>query len=196
VQGIGLKGKDIMSSKGFARRMARGLSLFVALMSVGASAWAAEVDEEEVGIGEAPPSFVGYNVKGDRVELGSLVGRPVVLSFWATWCGYCLKELPVLSGIQKAAGPDKISVLAVNTEDRRTYLKVSKALKDLELTMLNDPHGAVQTKYGVKGIPHMLIIDHHGRVKKKYVGYGESMLDSIVHELNVVLTEAGAAQPK
>jgi thiol-disulfide isomerase/thioredoxin len=153
-------------------------------------------DGDRVGIneGDVPPPYVGRNLKDDKIRLTEYAGKPVVLSFWATWCGYCLKELPILSNIQKAAGPERIAVLAINTEDWRTFVKASKLLAGLEITMLNDSTGSVQEKYGVKGIPHMLILDHQGRVKKKYVGYGESMLDSIVDELNQVLTAAAAAK--
>jgi thiol-disulfide isomerase/thioredoxin len=182
-----------MDRIGFWRSLGFALIAFLACTVPGQSR-ANDKAQGMVEIGAKPPAYVGRNLKGERVRLTDYIGKPVVLSFWATWCGFCLKELPILSNIQKSAGPEKIAVLAINVEDWRTFVKAGKLLAELEITMINDTTGSVQDAYGVVGIPHMLILDHQGRVKKRFVGYGESMLDSIVHELNQVLIAAAAAK--
>lgn len=53
--------------------------------------------------GNMPPDRLGSTIDGRDVSVPALRGQVVVISFWATWCGYCMKELPVLAGLQRVA---------------------------------------------------------------------------------------------
>jgi len=134
--------------------------------------------------GDVAPVYVGETVKGERVELGKYAGQAVVISFWATWCPYCLKELPILHGIQKAA-KGKVHVIAINTEDRKTFHKVAGILRELEIEMTYDPDETAREAYGVNGIPHLVVIGRDGRIVNVFRGYGESSLNSIVEAINL-----------
>jgi thiol-disulfide isomerase/thioredoxin len=136
------------------------------------------------GIGDTPPNLVGKTLSGEAVELNAYKGKVVVLSFWATWCPYCLKEIPVLEGIQKAAGYDKVQVIAVNTEERKVFRRAEAMLKMLTLKLAYDPDETTAKSYGVKGIPHMVIIGRDGKIVRIYRGYDESSLEGIVADLN------------
>ena len=118
------------------------------------------------------------------VELKTFAGKAIVLSFWATWCPYCLKELPILQGIQKAVGADRIKVIAVNTESRDTFHRAANALSELGLLMTYDPGRNAATAFGVHGIPHMVIVGRDGRILNVYRGYDERSLDAIVADIN------------
>lgn len=112
----------------------------------------------------------------------------VIVTFWATWCPYCLKELPVLENIQNLAGKDRIEVIAVNwKEDRNTYRAIKRRLKDLTLTLTSDATGRIGEAYGVQSIPHMLMIGKDGRVDSVRRGYTEDDLDEIAADLNRLL---------
>ena len=67
-------------------------------------------------VGDVPPSYLGKDQKGKKVELADLRGKVVIVTFWATWCVPCRKELPVLETIQRHAGQDRVRVVAVNIE--------------------------------------------------------------------------------
>jgi thiol-disulfide isomerase/thioredoxin len=136
------------------------------------------------GAGDRPPDRVGRDYEGDPVQLKTFAGKAIVVSFWATWCPYCLKELPILQGIQKVVGEDKIRVIAVNTESRDTFHRAAKALKDLGLLMTYDPGRDAETAFGVNGLPHMVIVGRDGRILNVYRGYDESSLDAIVADIN------------
>jgi len=141
------------------------------------------------------PDGLGRVLSGDAVRVSDFKGKVVVVSFWATWCPYCLKELPILANIQRVAGSEKLAVVAVNTEDRQVFRNVVRALEKepgLGLRLTYDPDKASQKAYGVSGLPHMLIIDREGRIVRLYVGYGESQLDSIAADLNKALAEPAA----
>jgi thiol-disulfide isomerase/thioredoxin len=107
----------------------------------------------------------------------------VVISFWATWCPYCLKELPILNGIQ-VAGKGRIQVIAINTEERDVFRKVAKALKTLDVQLTYDPDEEAREAYGVNGIPHLVVIGRDGKIVSTFRGYDESMLPTIVDAIN------------
>jgi thiol-disulfide isomerase/thioredoxin len=138
-------------------------------------------------VGDVPPPRVGFDLSGEPVLLTSFSGKAIVVSFWATWCAYCLKELPILHNIQRAAGKDSMQVIAVNTESREVFRKAARTLKELDVLHAHDNSHQAQDKYGVKGIPHLVIVGRDGRVVAVYTGYSESSLDGIVADINRAL---------
>jgi thiol-disulfide isomerase/thioredoxin len=137
----------------------------------------------ELKAGDIPPDFVGKNLDGDNVLLSQHAGKAVVISYWATWCPYCLKELPILNRIQEA-GKGKIDVIAINIEDRDVFRRVTRLLKSLNLQLAYDPGHKAQDAWGVNGIPHLVIIGRDGKIAGVYRGYGEESLDGIVADIN------------
>jgi len=137
--------------------------------------------------------YIGQTLDGKKVLLSEHAGKVIVVSFWATWCPYCLKELPILNGMQKLAGKEQMHVVAVNTEERAVFRKVVRALDKLDLSFAYDPDKRAQEAYKVKGIPHMMIVGRDGKILHVHRGYADSMLDQIVEEINAALA-APAAQ--
>ena len=142
--------------------------------------------------GDEAPDYVGKTLDGDVVLLSTLRGKAVVISYWATWCQYCLKELPILSNIQKAVGKDHMQVIAVNTESRDVFRKVTRALQPLDIQLAYDPDSKGREAYGVGPIPHMVIIGRDGVIDSVHKGYGEESLDKIVAAIN---RATGAGNP-
>ena len=173
--------------------MRRMSLLLVALMSCFAAT-------AGVRPGDVPPDPLGPTMDGHTVSLASLRGKVVVISFWATWCGYCMKEMPVLAKMQSLATKRGMSlqVVAVNyKEDRRVFLRAARALgKSLpELLLTWDRHGAIGKPYDVTGIPVMVMLHRDGTVAHVHVGYGEDMLGTLVEEINALLREPPIAAP-
>ena len=137
--------------------------------------------------GDMAPNYLGITLDDKELLVSNYQGKVLVVSFWATWCPYCLKELPILEGLQQVAGTDKVQVIAINTEDRAVFRKVSRALSKLTLSMSYDPGKKSATLYDVGGIPHLLIIGRDGRILSIYRGYGESSLDRIVASVNAAI---------
>ena len=136
------------------------------------------------GVGDVPPDRLGETIGGKPVTLSSYPGRAVVVSFWASWCKYCLKELPVLENIQRKVGKDRLQVIAINVEDFDTFRKLARIMKSFEIQIISDANNAVHDAYGVGGIPHMVIIGRDGKIQQVYRGYAESELPAIVADLN------------
>jgi thiol-disulfide isomerase/thioredoxin len=155
-------------------------SLLVA--SFGASA-----DVPTLKVGAAPPDVFGRSSTGDVVHLGDYRGKIVVISFWASWCGPCRKELPVLIQMQKKATRDKLVVLSVNwRQSYEAFRQVTKIFRDMgtDVTLISDEHGRAGEAYGVKAIPHMIIVGRDGKIAAIHVGYSEEEIPELVDEIN------------
>lgn len=139
--------------------------------------------------GDAPPNFLGRDASSKDIHVQDMHGKVVVVTFWASWCGYCLKELPILAGIQKLAGPAQLQVVAVSyNEEYKNFLAIHHNLRKQDMLLTYDSDTSVAKAYAVSGIPHMVMIGRDGRVAYVHVGYDEAMLDTIIAEVNTLLT--------
>lgn len=122
-------------------------------------------------VGRSAPDVTFTLADGKTAKLSDLKGKPVVLSFWATWCGPCRKELPVLSDFA-AKRPDAV-FFAVNVDkDKAAAEKLARALK-LTLPLVFDPEASAMSKFDVVLMPTMFVIDGNGTVKLKKTGFNQ-----------------------
>ncbi len=136
-------------------------------------------------------------VDGDDVSFhGSLDDGPVLVSFWALWCGPCLKELPHLDEIAgEYAG--RLRVLAVNVDSPRSVHKVpsfvaSKGYDDV--SVLLDTAGDVQRKMQTGGtMPFLALYDAHGREVYRHTGYREGDEVHLREEIEALLASVAPA---
>ena len=138
--------------------------------------------------GEVPPALLGKDRNGDLVDLAQHRGKVVVVTFWASWCGPCRKELPGLDALQKHAGDKILKVIAVNVEDSaEDYRLMMRQMKDYTIALTRDRSGGIAEGYGVKAYPNLWIIDPQGKVAAHHVGYGEDSLEALVNQINQVI---------
>ena len=158
-----------------------------ALLAASSGVQAAE-QPQQPGIGEAPPTIGLKDRGGSVIDLAALQGKVVVVTFWASWCGPCRKELPGLDALQKHAGDKILKVIAVNVEDSaEDYRLMMRQMKDYTIALTRDRSGGIAEGYGVKAYPNLWIIDPQGKVAAHHVGYGEDSLDALVDEINQVI---------
>lgn len=143
--------------------------------------------------GDPAPAALGTTLDGSVLETGQYRGKVLVVTFWASWCGPCLKELPMLEGLQRTVGKDRLHVVAVNIEERDVFRKVARKLESFTLTLAHDDRKRGSDAYGVKGIPHMVIIGRDGTIVKVNRGYSEEALEGILAEIGSALVAAAAA---
>lgn len=145
--------------------------------------------------GDIPPDSLGVDRKGNPVTVSQHRGKVVVVTFWASWCPPCRRELPMLANVQSIVGREHMEVVAINVkESRRDFLKVIRANKDIELTYVHDL-GAVSDRYGVSGLPNMFIIDREGRVAHVHRGYSEAVFERFIEEILALLPPEVLAKP-
>lgn len=120
--------------------------------------------------GVAAPAVTVATLDGRTVSLEELKGRQVVLTFWATWCPPCRKEVPHLERLAREAGPD-VAVLAISDEEAATV----RAFRDRE--KISYPLGLQRSKdlpapfNGIPGLPTNVFIDRNGVIRSTSVGY-------------------------
>jgi thiol-disulfide isomerase/thioredoxin len=148
-----------------------------------------------VAVGDTPPDYLGQTRRGDDIHVSHMHGKVVIVTFWASWCQYCRKELPMLANIQKLVSPDQLQVVAINRDDRDTFIKLSRALAkatpDLIYTF---DQGNISKAYDADTIPRTLLIDRDGTVAYVHKGYGDNTLDDLAREINNLLKKP-AQQP-
>ena len=138
--------------------------------------------------GKMAPAFtlpVAANGKSpgtaEQMSLADLKGHPVILDFWASWCGPCALEAPVLDRLARRYESKGLVVIGVNASDPANVIKAYAMQKGLSYPMLLDAGSDVFDSYGVKSMPSLVILDKEGKVMAYLVGVtDEASLNEIV----------------
>lgn len=136
-------------------------------------------------VNKAAPDFALTTLTGDSVRLSELKGRVVAVNFWATWCGPCRLEMPLLQTYADRY-PEDLTVLAVN--DAEPIEKVQPYVDDLGLSfpILLDEKELVTRLYRVRGFPTTIFIDRDGKIRYQHLGLlMEDQLRGYLTELGI-----------
>ena len=148
----------------------------------------ARAEYPSLEVGSIPADPLGKDTAGNQIRVSDYRGKVVILSFWASWCAPCKKELPVLAGVVNRVGPDQLQVIAINYHDElKPFKYVVDALKGHPITILRDQNGKASKKFNVVAIPRMIIIGRDGKVAADHTGYGEGMIPELIEQLNALL---------
>jgi len=117
------------------------------------------------------PDFTLLSSTGENVRLAEQRGQVVMLNFWASWCGPCRKEMPLLDEMSKRYSSAGFVLYGVNVEEDNTDAK--KLLKDLGVTfpILFDTESKASSLYNVDAMPTTVVIDKKGVIRYVNRGY-------------------------
>jgi len=118
--------------------------------------------------GEIAPNFQLQLADGRMLQLSDLQGSPVMINFWATWCGPCRLEMPEI--IHHAEAHPELIVLAVNTQEEQAQVEPFVAEFGMPMPVLLDETGEVRKLYEVRGMPTTIFIDRDGKVTQQWSG--------------------------
>ncbi len=121
-------------------------------------------------IGKAAPSFALLEAgTGQTIDLAQFRGKPVVLNFWATWCGPCWEEHPVLVANARMLQPN-VQFLGVVFQDEESKILSFLQQRGSSYPTVVDDKGKTAIAYGVGGIPETYFIDAKGVIVAKHNG--------------------------
>ena len=121
-------------------------------------------------VGKAAPNFQLQNLDGQSISLSELKGKPVLVNFWATWCGPCVSEMPYIQEIYGEWSGKGLVVLTINIGDSSSEAEQFLQDHNLSLPVLLDTNKAVAQRYNIRGIPTTFFIDKDGIIQVKVIG--------------------------
>lgn len=132
-------------------------------------------------IGQRAPEFVLADLDGNPIRLADLRGRPVIVNFWASWCGPCVEEFPLLRDAAQQHADDGLAVVGIVYQDRseaaRDFLQRNRATWPAAM----DPGDRVAAAYGVYGPPETFFIGRDGTIVARQIGqFSAASLDEKV----------------
>ena len=125
---------------------------------------------ENMKPGEQAPDFKLRNLDGEYMTLASFKGKYVLLDFWGTWCGWCIKGIPDMKEYY-AKYKDRIEFVGIDCRDTEEKWKEGVAKHELPWTNLYNGDGQeIVIAYGVQGYPTKIIIDPEGKIVEAFLG--------------------------
>ena len=119
------------------------------------------------------PDFTVYDPTGTPVKLSDLRGKPVVLNFWASWCGPCKREMPDFQKLYEELG-DQVQFVMVNLStawgDTKADAENLLKTQGFNFPVYYDTDGVLTQLYGITGIPATLFVDEKGGIAAGWSG--------------------------
>jgi thiol-disulfide isomerase/thioredoxin len=133
--------------------------------------------------GELAPSLKLESEDGKVVALESFRGKPVLLDFWATWCGPCVAALPQLAQIYQEAKDKGLVLLTVDQDEEANTAAEFLAKKGYAWRNFHDGDGEIEKLVGRSGIPRTMLVDAQGKIAYDVEGMDEDELRKEIAKL-------------
>jgi len=148
-----------------------------------------EGDGSLLKVGDTAPQFTATTIDGKIIDLAKSKGKIVMVTFFATWCGPCNQELPVLEKNiwNKYKNNENFVLVVLGREHDMKTVKDFSVTKNLNLPFAPDEKREVFAKYAEKNIPRNVIIGKDGKIAFQSVGYTEAEFKKMEDELASLL---------
>jgi len=133
--------------------------------------------------------------KTSEVALDKFRGKVVLLDFWATWCGPCRAEMPVVKEIWKKYNGENFALIGISLDKNQNSLQAYIQQQGISWLQYYDGNGwnnSVARQYGVHSIPHSILVDHKGKIQA--VGLRGTALDRKIEQLLEDVPKAAASR--
>ena len=139
--------------------------------------------------GQEAPDFVLKSSSGENLRLSEHRGDVVMINFWATWCGPCRQEMPLLDDLHARYSRVGFSLLGVNIDDdsRRAMQMIDEL--GVNFPVLFDQEKEVSKLYNVEAMPVTVLVDRSGTVRHVHHGYKPGYEEKYLTEIRALLRE-------
>jgi thiol-disulfide isomerase/thioredoxin len=135
------------------------------------------------------PDFTLPSRSGKTVSLDQFKGQVVMINFWASWCGPCRQEMPLLDGIYRKYGKMGFTLIGVNVEPDRKSAEAWLKQTPVSFPILFDADSKVSSLYNVSGMPTTVFIDRKGNVRQLHVSYKPGDENGYLNEIRALVRE-------
>jgi len=152
------------------------------LMSLSLNTWAETV-------GGAAPDFTLKSNQGKNIRLQELRGEVVMLNFWASWCGPCRQEMPLMNDIYEEFKDLGFTILAVNVDEDSADADRFLSKVPVDFPVLYDNKSKVSEMYKVDAMPTTVLIDRDGNRRFHHRGYKPGYEDDYAKQVKKLVRE-------
>jgi len=128
-------------------------------------------------------------MKGAPVRLSEHLGEVVVINFWATWCGPCRQEMPLLEQMHKRYSALGFTLVGVNVDANSKDAEEWLTKTPVTFPVLFDRESKVSAMYDVKAMPSTVFIDRQGNVRALHRGYKAGDESEYLNQIRALLKE-------
>lgn len=140
-------------------------------------------------VGEPAPDFALKSASGDNLRLSEYRGEVVMINFWATWCGPCRQEMPLLDELYSRYSRVGFQLLGVNIDDDSGKAVDMVAELGVSFPVLFDADKSVSERYEVEAMPVTILVDRNGTVRHVHHGYKPGYEEKYLTEIRALLRE-------
>ena len=139
--------------------------------------------------GAPAPAFQLHTAGSSDLSLSDLKGQVVLINFWASWCGPCRQEMPILDQLYRKYKSAGFTLVGVNVEpksgDAEGFLKSTP----VSFPILFDPDSKVSKLYEVPGMPSTVILDRSGKIRYVHQGYKPGEESQYLDQIRTLVRE-------
>ena len=139
--------------------------------------------------GTAAPDFQLQSFSGSTVSLSQHKGDVVMINFWATWCGPCRQEMPILDELYARYQRAGFQLLGINIDDEPARAKAMLEELGVSFPVLFDDQKAVSELYAVQAMPVSVMVDRDGVVRYTHHGYKPGYEDKYLDQIRELIRE-------
>ncbi len=142
-----------------------------------------------ISLGAPAPQFALPASAGGTVSLADFKGQVVLLNFWASWCGPCRQEMPILDQLYHKYHQAGFTLIGVNVEPASEAATKILASNPVAFPVLFDKASTVSNLYGVPGMPSTIIVDRKGTVRYVHQGYKPGDENEYLDQIRTLMRE-------
>ena len=139
--------------------------------------------------GQPAPDFALRSSTGENLRLSEYRGDVVMINFWATWCGPCRQEMPLLDDLYNRYQRVGFNLLGVNIDDDSSRAMDMMAELGVNFPVLFDDRKEVSRMYDVDAMPVTILVDREGNVRYVHQGYKPGYEEMYLDEIRSLLRE-------